>query len=128
MRYANWFGPPLLVLLARRLPLDRQAQPPQGRCPYETLPDACSSPSSCCSAFICLCRSADSAKVKADRPFVEVDSAKVNSLRIQAPDEVVELTKNGEEWKLAQPVPYAAAGKTVDAAVGKISSHETADV
>lgn len=69
-----------------------------------------------------LLQKSDSAKVKADRPFVEVDSAKVSALRIQAPDKIVELTKSGETWKLAQPLPYAAASKTVDAAVGKITA------
>ncbi len=73
-------------------------------------------------AVYLIIQKSDSAKVKADRPFVEVDSAKVNSLRIQVPDETVELAKQGEEWKVAQPVPYPAAGKTVDAAVGKITS------
>ena len=58
--------------------------------------------------------------VEADRPFVEADSAKINLLRIESPDETVELTKEGDKWWVTKPIRYPAAEKTVQTAVQKL--------
>jgi hypothetical protein len=58
--------------------------------------------------------------VEADRPFMAVDSAKVNKLDVVASGESVQLVKQGDNWMMTQPVNYPAASKTVEAAVGKL--------
>jgi hypothetical protein len=57
--------------------------------------------------------------VKANRPFVEVDSAKVTSLILKTADDSVEMAKQGEEWMLTQPVQYPAAAKTIASTLGQ---------
>ncbi len=58
--------------------------------------------------------------VEADRPFVSADSAKVDLLRVEAPDETVELTKEGDKWWLTKPLRYPAAERTVQTAIQKL--------
>ncbi|HEY3296183.1 MAG TPA: DUF4340 domain-containing protein [bacterium] len=57
--------------------------------------------------------------VEADRPFVQVDSAKVNKLNVVASGESVEMVKEGDNWNMIRPVTYPAASKTVQSAIGK---------
>ncbi len=58
--------------------------------------------------------------VETDRPFVSADSAKVDLVRIESPDETVELVKEGEKWWMNKPVRYPAAEKNVQMAVQKL--------
>jgi hypothetical protein len=58
--------------------------------------------------------------VEANRPFVEVDSAKVATLAIRASGESIELTKNGDLWTMTKPVSFPAASKTIQSAVGRL--------
>jgi hypothetical protein len=55
--------------------------------------------------------------VEADRPFVEVDSAKVVGLEITTGGELVVLSKEGDTWKVIKPLQFPAAQKTVQMAL-----------
>jgi hypothetical protein len=57
--------------------------------------------------------------VSADRPFVEIDSAKVTSLRVATAQDSVELQKQGDAWYVKTPVNYPAAKNAVAQALGK---------
>lgn len=59
--------------------------------------------------------------VEADRPFVRADSAKVDLIRIEMPDETVELKKEDNTWWVTQPMRYPAAEKTVQSAIQKLN-------
>jgi hypothetical protein len=58
--------------------------------------------------------------VETDRPFVTADSAKVDLLRIESPDETVELAKEGDKWWVTKPVRYPAAERNVGTALQKL--------
>lgn len=58
--------------------------------------------------------------VEADRPFVRADSSKVDLVRIEMPDETVELKKEDNTWWVTQPMRYPAAEKTVQTAIQKL--------
>lgn len=58
--------------------------------------------------------------VATDRPFVEGDSAKVSMLKIETPEETVEMTKQGDKWMLTKPLTWPVAEKTAENAVAKL--------
>ncbi|MDD5087708.1 MAG: DUF4340 domain-containing protein [bacterium] len=58
---------------------------------------------------------------KADRPFVETDTAKVVTLRIEAAGETVELTRRGAQWFVTKPLEFPAAARNVEQALGRLS-------
>jgi len=58
--------------------------------------------------------------VEADRPFISADSAKVDLIRVETPEETVEMKKEDNKWWVTQPMRYPAAEKTVEAAVQKL--------
>jgi hypothetical protein len=55
--------------------------------------------------------------VDPDRPFIEVDSAKVVSLELTSGGETVVLSKEGEQWMVTKPVRFPAATKNIQAAL-----------
>lgn len=54
------------------------------------------------------------------RPFAEFDSARVTLLRIATATDTVELTKQGEQWRLTFPLDYPAAQATVHSALSRL--------
>lgn len=58
--------------------------------------------------------------VSAARPFVEIDSAKVTLLRVETATDTVELTKQGDLWRVSAPLDYPAAQATVTSALGRL--------
>lgn len=62
----------------------------------------------------------DRTVVPVDRPFVEVDSAKVAALSIEAPDISVDLRKTGEGWEVGGDHPYPANVSSVERAIDQL--------
>ncbi|MBU0507461.1 DUF4340 domain-containing protein [bacterium] len=55
-----------------------------------------------------------------DRPFVQIDTAQVTSLRIESSTDTVELARRGDQWFLTKPLEFPTAARMTDQALGRL--------
>jgi hypothetical protein len=58
--------------------------------------------------------------VSTDRPFIQCDSAKVTSIKVENKDGKIELAKQGEDWTVVGATEYPANKRSVGDAVSKL--------